>query len=84
MKGSDVGGGLYHGKVTREVLGKVFGGAVLTALEVYGQRLGANVIGGGSGRATPRASGQEGGDGGDDAVDLLAGSEEVAGKLQVT
>lgn len=71
-------GGLARGKVTRDVLDKVFGEALLAAVEVYLKHS--------TGRHRQyRNSGASDGidDDGDTWLDELAGFDSTAGKLQV-
>eukprot|EP00903_Cladosiphon_okamuranus_P015565 g14370.t1 len=85
---SDVGGGgLIRGKVTREILDKAFGPTLLKILEDYGRRQSSPDAEGGSPsfqrKRSPAALAEEKSEEDTKAIDVLAGTDEIGGKLQV-
>ncbi|CAM9319898.1 unnamed protein product [Pylaiella littoralis] len=74
---SEVGGGMTRGKVTREILERIFGPMLLKAVEGHKQReqqLAASTRGPEEAKAHEKE---------DAVVDTLAGTDSVAGRLQV-
>lgn len=72
---SEAGGGLNRGKVTREVLDKAFGRSLLKIIEDYkGERLTASSRGSREEKRDEDHSMRN--------IDVLAGTDTVAGKLQ--
>lgn len=75
---SEVGGGMTRGKVTREILERIFGPMLLKAVEGHKQReqqLAASTRGPGEAKAHEEE---------DAIVDTLAGTDSVAGRLQAS
>lgn len=78
---SEAGGGLSRGKVTREVLDKAFGPILLEIIEDYKRKrpLSESVAAATDRGEEKREHGYSNGT----AIDVLAGTDTVGGKLQV-